>query len=463
MNFFLIISSITIFLAIFSYKILTKLGIPVLLIFLCFGLCFSAIKITDINLIKDILSISLGFIIFYSGFCINWKESKKIAIPAISLSIFGVLLTAIFICLFCHYILNIDIKESFLIGSVIASTDAASIFSILHSKNSQLKENTAELLEIESGSNDPMSFVLVVMAIAILQNESINFATILFLKQIFFGVIIGFLFAKLSTYILKKTTIITYSNESLFIIAQIFLVYVFSESINANPFLALYIFGIILGNSKIQNQSALTMFFEGISKFTQIGIFFALGLLASWDGIIKIFKSGSFIFLFLTLIARPVAVFLILTIFKSSFKQILLTSIAGLRGVASIVFAIFAINSKIKLDFDLYHLVFFISLFSVAIQGTFLPIVAKRISMTDKFYDLENSFLNIQEECAIKVMNVTIPAKHFWIGKLVKDIDYFGKNAKILFIERNGQKINLNSRTKILQNDIITYTLKKLN
>ena len=83
--------------------------------------------------------------------------------------------------------------------------------------------------------------------------------------------------------------------------------------------------------------------------------------------------------------------------------------------------------------------------------------------MTDKFYDLKNSFLNLQEECAIKVMNVTIPAKHFWIGKLVKDIDYFGKNAKILFIERNGQKINLNSRTKILQNDIITYTLKKLN
>ena len=467
MLFILILCSSVILLAIFSNKFLDALGIPALLFFMCLGMLFGTdgifkISFADFANTKDIASLALGFIIFYGGFCTKWTTAKPIIAKAAVLSTAGVFLTAVLTSVFCHFVLELSFLESFLIGAVISSTDAASVFSILKAKNLHLKENTAPLLEIESGSNDPMSYVLVILAITLMQNQSSGFVIALFFKQMIFGILIGVLVAKISIYIYEKTSIITDENGSLFIIALVLLSYLLPFFCDGNPFLAVYFLGIILGNANILNKVPMMHFFDGITKLAQIGIFFTLGLLAFPREVPSILLTGMLIFLFLTFIARPAAVFLLLSFFKSGINQCLLVSWAGLRGVASIVFAIIAMDSGITLHYDSFHLVFFISLLSVAIQGTFLPLAAKMTNMIDPHVDIKKTFNDYEEECAVKLLRITVPKNHEWVGKPIRCVEFPQKSLAVL-IKRKQERIIPKNSTVIQAGDNITLSLPAIN
>lgn len=467
MLFILILCSSVILLAIFSNKFLDALGIPALLFFMCLGMLFGTdgifkISFADFANTKDIASLALGFIILYGGFCTKWTTAKPIIAKAAVLSTAGVFLTAVLTSVFCHFVLELSFLESFLIGAVISSTDAASVFSILKAKNLHLKENTAPLLEIESGSNDPMSYVLVILAITLMQNQSSGFVIALFFKQMIFGILIGVLVAKISIYIYEKTSIITDENGSLFIIALVLLSYLLPFFCDGNPFLAVYFLGIILGNANILNKVPMMHFFDGITKLAQIGIFFTLGLLAFPREVPSILLTGMLIFLFLTFIARPAAVFLLLSFFKSGINQCLLVSWAGLRGVASIVFAIIAMDSGITLHYDLFHLVFLISILSVAIQGTFLPLAAKMTNMIDPHVDIKKTFNDYEEECAVKLLRITVPKNHEWVGKPIRCVEFPQKSLAIL-IKRKQERIIPKNSTVIQAGDNITLSLPAIN
>lgn len=467
MLFILILCSSVILLAIFSSKFLDALGIPALLFFMCLGMLFGTdgifkISFADFANTKDIASLALGFIIFYGGFCTKWATAKPIIAKAAVLSTAGVFLTAVLTSVFCHFVLELSFLESFLIGAVISSTDAASVFSILKAKNLHLKENTAPLLEIESGSNDPMSYVLVILAITLMQNQSSGFVIALFFKQMVFGILIGVLVAKISIYIYEKTSIITDENGSLFIIALVLLSYLLPFFCDGNPFLAVYFLGIILGNANILNKVPMMHFFDGITKLAQIGIFFTLGLLAFPREVPSILLTGMLIFLFLTFIARPAAVFLLLSFFKSGINQCLLVSWAGLRGVASIVFAIIAMDSGITLHYDLFHLVFLISILSVAIQGTFLPLAAKMTNMIDPHVDIKKTFNDYEEECAVKLLRITVPQNHEWVGKPIRCVEFPQKSLAVL-IKRKQERIIPKNSTVIQAGDNITLSLPAIN
>ena len=467
MLFILILCSSVILLAIFSSKFLDALGIPALLFFMCLGMLFGTdgifkISFADFANTKDIASLALGFIIFYGGFCTKWATAKPIIAKAAVLSTAGGFLTAVLTSVFCHFVLELSFLESFLIGAVISSTDAASVFSILKAKNLHLKENTAPLLEIESGSNDPMSYVLVILAITLMQNQSSGFVIALFFKQMVFGILIGVLVAKISIYIYEKTSIITDENGSLFIIALVLLSYLLPFFCDGNPFLAVYFLGIILGNANILNKVPMMHFFDGITKLAQIGIFFTLGLLAFPREVPSILLTGMLIFLFLTFIARPAAVFLLLSFFKSGINQCLLVSWAGLRGVASIVFAIIAMDSGITLHYDLFHLVFLISILSVAIQGTFLPLAAKMTNMIDPHVDIKKTFNDYEEECAVKLLRITVPKNHEWVGKPIRYVEFPQKSLAVL-IKRKQERIIPKNSTVIQAGDNITLSLPAIN
>lgn len=467
MLFILILCSSVILLAIFSSKFLDALGIPALLFFMCLGMLFGTdgifkISFADFANTKDIASLALGFIIFYGGFCTKWATAKPIIAKAAVLSTAGVFLTAVLTSVFCHFVLELSFLESFLIGALISSTDAASVFSILKAKNLHLKENTAPLLEIESGSNDPMSYVLVILAITLMQNQSSGFVIALFFKQMIFGILIGVLVAKISIYIYEKTSIITDENGSLFIIALVLLSYLLPFFCDGNPFLAVYFLGIILGNANILNKVPMMHFFDGITKLAQIGIFFTLGLLAFPREVPSILLTGMLIFLFLTFIARPAAVFLLLSFFKSGINQCLLVSWAGLRGVASIVFAIIAMDSGITLHYDLFHLVFLISILSVAIQGTFLPLAAKMTNMIDPHVDIKKTFNDYEEECAVKLLRITVPQNHEWVGKPIRCVEFPQKSLAVL-IKRKQERIIPKNSTVIQAGDNITLSLPAIN
>ena len=467
MLFILILCSSVILLAIFSNKFLDALGIPALLFFMCLGMLFGTdgifkISFADFANTKDIASLALGFIIFYGGFCTKWTTAKPIIAKAAVLSTAGVFLTAVLTSVFCHFVLDLIVLVSFLIGAVISSTDAASVFSILKAKNLHLKENPAPLLEIESGSNDPMSYVLVILAITLMQDQSSGFVIALFFKQMIFGILIGVLVAKISIYIYEKTSIITDENGSLFIIALVLLSYLLPFFCDGNPFLAVYFLGIILGNANILNKVPMMHFFDGITKLAQIGIFFTLGLLAFPREVPSILLTGMLIFLFLTFIARPAAVFLLLSFFKSGINQCLLVSWAGLRGVASIVFAIIAMDSGITLHYDLFHLVFLISILSVAIQGTFLPLAAKMTNMIDPHVDIKKTFNDYEEECAVKLLRITVPKNHEWVGKPIRCVEFPQKSLAVL-IKRKQERIIPKNSTVIQAGDNITLSLPAIN
>lgn len=460
---FLILSAIVIFSAIFTNRFLNELGIPALLFFLCLGLLFGTdglfkIDYSDYDQAKEFSSIALGFVIFYGGFCTKWKTAKPAMLQSVVLSTLGVFLTAFVVGLFCYYILNLPLLESFLFGSVIGSTDAASVFSILRSKKLYLKEHTAPLLELESGSNDPMSYVLVILVLTLMQGQSATFVFLLFLKQMVLGVLTGVIIAKIAIHIFQRTGVVADGNDSLFVIALVLITYALPYFYDGNPFLAVYFLGIILGNADIDNKTSMMNFFDSITKLAQIGIFFILGLLATPTKISAVFFSGFLIFLFLTFVARPLVVFILLNPFRASIGQKLIVAWAGLRGVASIVFAIIAMHVLPKLDYDLFHLVFLISVLSVAFQGTFLPWIARVTNMIDEKVDIRKTFNDYQEECAIKFMRLTVPAKHQWVGKKILDVE-FPEGSLALYIRRDGKRILPKESTRLREGDRITLTL----
>lgn len=463
MIFLLLLSSIVLFSAIFTNRFLHELGIPTLLFFLSLGLFFGTeglfkINYSDFVQAKDLASLALGFVIFYGGFCTKWKTAKPVFLQSAILSTAGVLFTALVVGLFCHYVLHLPLLESLLFGSVIGSTDAASVFSILRSRKLHLKENAGPLLELESGSNDPMSYVLVVLVLTLMQGQSAGFVFLLFVKQILLGISTGILIARGAAFVFQKTGIVSDGNDSLFIISLVLFSYVLPQFYDGNPFLAVYFLGIILGNSNIDNKTAMLNFFDSVTKLAQIGIFFTLGLLASPTKIYSLFGVGVLIFLFLTFVARPLVVFLLTLPFKSSYGQKLLVAWAGLRGVASIVFAIIAMDSGVVLNYDLFNLVFLISVLSVAFQGTFLPWVAMASKMIDEKVDIMKTFNDYQEECAIKFMRLTVPTKHQWVDKKISDIN-FPEGALVLYIKRGGVRILPKESTRIKARDRITLTL----
>ena len=299
-------------------------------------------------------------------------------------------------------------------------------------------------------------------AITLMQNQSSGFVIALFFKQMIFGILIGVLVAKISIYIYEKTSIITDENGSLFIIALVLLSYLLPFFCDGNPFLAVYFLGIILGNANILNKVPMMHFFDGITKLAQIGIFFTLGLLAFPREVPSILLTGMLIFLFLTFIARPAAVFLLLSFFKSGINQCLLVSWAGLRGVASIVFAIIAMDSGITLHYDLFHLVFLISILSVAIQGTFLPLAAKMTNMIDPHVDIKKTFNDYEEECAVKLLRITVPQNHEWVGKPIRCVEFPQKSLAVL-IKRKQERIIPKNSTVIQAGDNITLSLPAIN
>lgn len=467
MIFAILLCAVVIFSAIFTNKFIKSLGIPSLLFFMCLGMIFGSdgifkIHFEDFTVTKELCSIALGFIIFYGGFCTNWRTAKPIAVKAAVLSTIGVFSTAILTCIFCHFVLNVSFLESFLIGAVISSTDAASVFSILRSRNLNLKHSTAPLLEIESGSNDPMSYILVILAITLLQGQGAEFVLILFLKQMLFGVLAGIIIAKVGIYIFEKTKLITDGNDTLFVIGLVLTAYALPETVSGNPFLAVYFLGIILGNAPIKNKFKLVNFFDDLTKLGQIGIFFILGLLSFPSKVPALLSTGAAIFVFLTFIARPIAIFTLLLPFKSKVNQCLLVSWAGLRGVASVVFAIIAISSDITLHYDLFHLVFLISLLSVAFQGTFLPLFAQKTNMIDEFSDIRKTFTDYQDECAIKLIQIKIDLTHEWLGKEIQNIN-FPEGSLALIIKRDGETLIPRGKTVIQEKDKIVLSLSNAN
>lgn len=463
----MIISGLVLLICITSSKMLYKFGVPMLLIFIVLGMLFGSDGIVGIyfdnyDLTSTLCSIALVFIMFYGGFGTNWKMAKPVAKQSILMSTFGVIITSLLTGVFCYFILNTSLLEGLLIGSIVGSTDAASVFTILRSQKLNLKSEIASLLEVESGSNDPIAYMMT-LSIVMIMSSGLSWSIVpMILKQIIFGILLGAVLAKATVFIIRRANFELEGFYSIFIIAIAILAYALSEFIGGNGYLSVYIAGIILGNSKIPHKKSLVAFFDGISWIMQIMLFFMLGLLSFPSRLPQVIGGSILISIFMIFIARPIATHVILRGFKTPIKEQILISWVGLRGAASIVFAIFAITSGVPIENDIFHIIFFIALISVSVQGTLLPKVAQKLDLVDNDTTVLKTFNDYQEEKSTMLLEYNVSKSSKWMNKTIMDAE-IPDDILIVMIKRNGQVIVPKGSTEILEKDILVLSGNNLN
>ena len=446
MALYLLIFSVIIFTCVFLNKFSGKVGIPVLLFFLMLGLLCGS-RYDDFasvrgSVVEDVSTVALIFIMFYGGFGTRWKSAKPIALEAGLLATLGVALTALFVGLFCHFVLGWAVLESFLMGSVISSTDAATVFSILRSRKLGLKNNSAPLLEVESGSNDPMSYMLTAIVLSLFTGD-ISAGTIVWdiFSQIVFGAGLGLVISTGAVFLMRRISLRNNGFDLLLFISIALLSYALPDIVGGNGYLSAYIVGIVLGNTDIPERKSMVGLFDSITSLMQIVIFFLLGMLTIPSNLLHSLLPALAIFAFLTFVARPLAVFGLLTPFrKYSFSQMGLISFVGLRGAASIVFAITILTSEIGLQNDIFSIVFCIVLISIALQGSLIPAVAKGTGMTDTGSDVMTTFSDFSENAEMSFGAIRIKESGSWTGKPVKDLD-LPQDCLIVLIVRGNERI----------------------
>lgn len=460
MSEYILLIAVIILVCLMLRKAFGKLGMPMLLAFILLGMVFGSdglfkIYFDNYAVVEQVCSFALIFIMFYGGFGTSWHAAKPVAVKAVLLSSMGVVLTALFTGAFCHFVLKINFWESMLIGSVISSTDAASVFSILRSKRINLKNHTAPLLEVESGSNDPCSYMLTVVVLSAMTGKASGgqFAYLIF-AQIIFGILVGVGTALAAWYVLSKMKKPKDGVDTIFVFGIALVSYAAASLIGGNGYLSTYIAGIILGNRPLDNKKALVHFFDGVTGLMQMLIFFLLGLLSFPSKLPEIAGTALAIALFLTFVARPLSVFAILTPFRCPLSQQLLVSWAGLRGAASIVFAIMATVHPAYMKHDVFHIVFFIVLFSISLQGSLIPWISKKLKMIDDDSNIMKTFSDYSEEVPVEFVQISITPCHGWAGRAIKDIALMPELLLVLIL-RGKERIAPKGDTVLLPGDTL--------
>ena len=454
----LIIIAVILFTCVFLNNLSERVGVPVLLMFILFGILVGTSAPEAINdygeLIGDICSISLVFVMFYGGFGTRWSSVRPVIGESALLASAGVVVTAASVALFCHYALGWQWAESLLMGSVISSTDAASVFSILRTKSLGLKRNTSPILEVESGSNDPCSYMLTAICLSLLGGEfSAGGILLILLMQIAFGIIFGLVIAKIAQLILKGRSLNNQGVKMLFIFAVALTSYALPTLFGGNGYLSTYIVGIILGNTEFSERRPLVSFFDGITSLMEILIFFLLGFMSVPERLAEAFIPALIIFFFLTLVARPFAVFSVLLPFrKYPLNQMSLISFVGLRGAASIVFAIMTLNNALNLSNDIFSIVFVIVLLSISLQGSLIPFASRRLKMVELSGGDDSTFSTLQETEEISFGRIRIDAFSPWADCRISQLN-IPQELLIVSIFRDGESIVPNGNTLLRRDD----------
>tara|TARA_R110002051_G_scaffold91370_2_gene160702 strand:- start:21812 stop:23284 length:1473 start_codon:yes stop_codon:yes gene_type:complete len=463
----LLVGSILLFISIIVGKTSYKFGVPTLILFLAIGMLagsdgIGGIQFDDPKLAQFIGIVSLNFILFSGGLDTNWKAVKPILKEGLVLSTLGVLLTALTLGTFVYNITDFTIYESMLLGSIVSSTDAAAVFSILRSKNLALKSNLRPTLELESGSNDPMAYVLTLAFLTLVINQDLSVLSIipLFLQQMILGAIGGFAFGKLSEIIINKIKLGFEGLYPVLVIALMFITFSATDAVGGNGFLAIYICAVYLGNQDLIHKSTILKMFDGMAWLMQIVLFLTLGLLVFPSQIVPYLGIGLLISIFLILIARPVSVFLSLMFFKMKLGRRFYISWVGLRGAVPIVFATYPLLAGIDKANIIFSIVFFISVSSVLIQGTSLSIFAKwlNVALPDEVKPIaenERYILNLPKS---EMEEVKILPHSFAVEKRIIDL-HFPMSAFIVMIKRNGKFVRPGGSTVIEANDTLVLLL----
>lgn len=391
LDFHLIGIGITLFISVYASKISEKLGIPLLLIFLGLGMLLGSEGLVGIKFDNPLLAqitgiIALIFILYSGGLDTHWHDIKTSVVNGVLLATIGTLLTALVMAMFIYFVLGFSFLESLLLGSIVSSTDAAAVFMILRSQKVKLKNNIDNLLELESGSNDPMAIFLTITILQLIimpQTDSALSWILHFFAQFILGGILGIAFGYLFPKICIHLKISQVGLYPLISIAWLFMMFGISSTLGGNGYLTIYIAGILTNKYAFPNKSNIISFHDALGWMMQIIVFLVLGLLVFPSQLPNVAIQAIFLSFVLIFVARPVSVFISLCKSRYTAKEKTYISWVGLRGAVPIILATYPYVHKLEYSATIFHIVFFMVLVSVLLQGMTLTFIAKKLDILE--------------------------------------------------------------------------------
>jgi len=390
LEFILLVASLLLIFSVLASRISSAFGVPSLLIFLGIGMLAGSegpggIEFNDYSLSYAIGSVCLAFIIFDGGMRTSWKSVRPILPVGISLSSIGVVVTAVSTGAFAHYALKLSWIEGLLLGAIVSSTDAAAVFSILRAKSLELKGTLKQTLEFEAGSNDPMAIFLTVgvLTFATAKVSGPGALLLFFVMQAGLGLLLGWLAGRGVRSLINHIRIEYEGLYSVLLLGLVILVFSGTAALGGSGFLAVYVFGIVLGNSELLHKGSMLRFHDGIAWIAQISVFLALGLLSFPSHLLPVWKEGVLLALFMMFVARPLCVLISAPTARFSKRERTFVSWVGLRGAAPIILATLPWSANLPNAEYYFNLVFFVVLLSVLLQGMTIPWIAKKLDIIE--------------------------------------------------------------------------------
>ncbi len=457
----LLVLSLLFFASIFTDKIGYKFGVPALLLFLAVGMLFGPDGIgkifgesgvgymLGINSAQAIGTVALCIILFSGGMDTKLSEVRPVMVPGLTLATVGVLLTALITGVIIYYIFgwlnavaSVSIWVALLMSSTMSSTDSASVFSILRTSGIGFKHNLRPLLELESGANDPMAYVLTTTLIGVVTATATEISGLAIVQtivvQLVMGAVMGFLFGKMMVSIMRKVHL---NNESLYpIMVLTACIFIFSITyyLEGNTYLAVYIGGLVIGNSKFTRKHQTRSFFDGLTWLSQLVIFLVLGLMVRPSELIKpeVLIPCLIISIVMICISRPISVFLCMAPFRQfSTKDKLMLSWVGLKGAVPIIFAILCKAGGVAHADLIFNIVFLCTLVSLVVQGTSLSYITKCLGLAIpevKLKRLEHFDIDLPEEIESSATEIEVKPEMLSKGTMLKDLSIPRKTLVIL-------------------------------
>ena len=467
----LLLGSVMVFVGILISKTGFRFGVPTLLLFLLVGMLFGTdglgLEFDSPTGAQFIGMIALSVILFTGGMDTKISDIRPILTPGLLLSTLALAITTLFTGAFIYGIsrfagmnMEISLMASFLLAATMSSTDSASVFSILRSQKMVLKHNLKPLLELESGSNDPMAYMLTIIIIQIIQNpaEVSGWGIALDLLQQFgYAIIISVAIGKFIVWLINKMNLSNTALYSVLLLSIVFIVFAVTDMVGGNGYLAVYITGLLVGNSKIRLKNEMSKFMDSLTWLFQTIMFLALGLLVNPHELAGVAVAGLLIGAFMMFVARPLSVYTCLAPFKDlPLKAQTYISWVGLRGAVPIIFATYPVVHGIPGSNIIFNVVFFITLLSLILQGMSISWFAKKLHL-DLPPEPEREFdIHLPDELSSTLNEVVITRKMLKHGNTLATMNV-PKGNLAMMVKRGNEYHVPNGKMELFEGDVLLF------
>ncbi|WP_289696450.1 potassium/proton antiporter [uncultured Duncaniella sp.] len=457
-----------------------RIGLPILLIFLLVGMGFgtdgAGIQFSDMHTAQSIGMVALCIILFSGGMGTKISAIRPVIMPGIALSTAGVLMTAFITGGFIWLLSGMEwtnihfaFLPSLLLAATMSSTDSASVFGILGSQKVAMRNNLRPLLELESGSNDPMAYMLTIILIeTITMGSELSGWSVIWQLSLQFGIggLMGVAMGKTTSRLIAFYR--TWGNAkgagedpsqatamiSIMILGAVFLTFSATTALAGNGYLAVYICGILLGNERLPNHRGISKFMDGMTWLMQIVVFLMLGLLVNPHEMLDVAAVSLLIGVFMIAIGRPLSVFLSLAPFRGiTLRSKLWVSWVGLRGAVPIIFATYPVVENVQGAGQIFNIVFFVTLLSLLIQGTTVICSARKLDLIDTDAAPEEDFgVELADELPTSLHTIELSERELTKGNTLREMS-LPKGSLVMMVKRGGRYMVPNGTLKLVPGD----------